>query len=133
MSSSDPFTLVRNRMAKLGLFEKDLIERFIRASGHGGQKVNKTSSCVQLSHPGLGLEVKVQDSRSRDSNRLSAREHLCQIVEDRKRTQLAARKERRERIRRQKRRPSPAARRRNVANKRRHGEKKQNRKKPTSD
>ena len=38
------------RMAKLGVEESDLVERFILGSGPGGQKVNKTASCVYIRH-----------------------------------------------------------------------------------
>ena len=34
------------RMQKCGLFEKDIEEKFVRSGGSGGQKVNKSSSCV---------------------------------------------------------------------------------------
>ncbi len=47
-------------MAAVGVFEDDLVEKFIRGTGSGGQKVNKTSSCVFLQHPPSHLEVKVQ-------------------------------------------------------------------------
>jgi peptide chain release factor len=44
------------RMAKLGLREEDLTENFIRGTGAGGQKINKTSSTVQLSHGPSGVD-----------------------------------------------------------------------------
>ena len=36
------------KMERLGIREEDLVEKFIRSSGHGGQKVNKVSTAVQL-------------------------------------------------------------------------------------
>ncbi|MCP4265970.1 MAG: peptide chain release factor-like protein, partial [Candidatus Brocadiaceae bacterium] len=38
------------RMCELNVKEKDIEEKFIRSSGPGGQKTNKTSSCVCLHH-----------------------------------------------------------------------------------
>ena len=39
---------LKKKMSRLGIKEADLVERFIRGSGPGGQKINKTSSCVQI-------------------------------------------------------------------------------------
>ena len=44
------------RMSRLGIKETDIDEHFVRSSGAGGQKVNKTSSCVVLKHHPSGLE-----------------------------------------------------------------------------
>jgi protein subunit release factor B len=71
------------RMAALGLREQDLQERFVRSSGPGGQKVNKTSSCVCLKHVPTGLEVKMQRERSQPLNRYYARKRLCEMLEQR--------------------------------------------------
>lgn len=49
---------LRERMEKLGLREQDLEERFVKGSGHGGQKINKTSSAVWLKDRKSGIEVK---------------------------------------------------------------------------
>ena len=117
-------------MAALAIFEDDLVEKFIRGTGSGGQKVNKTSSCVFLQHPSTGIEVKVQRERSREMNRFLAREELCQRLEDAEARRTLARKQAREKKRRRNRRQSKRARARNVEKKRRHGQKKQNRKRP---
>jgi peptide chain release factor len=69
------------RMAALGLREEDIEERFIRGSGAGGQKINKTSSTVQLRHVGSGLEVRCQLRRSQSLNRYYARILLCDKYE----------------------------------------------------
>lgn len=71
------------RMAALGLREEDLEETFVRSSGPGGQKVNKTSSCVVLKHTPSGLEVKMQKERSQPLNRYHARKRLCELMEER--------------------------------------------------
>jgi protein subunit release factor B len=71
------------RMAALGLREEDFEEKFVRSSGPGGQKVNKTSSCVVLRHAPSGLEVKMQKERSQPLNRYHARKRLCELMEER--------------------------------------------------
>ncbi|MFC1453431.1 peptide chain release factor family protein, partial [Verrucomicrobiota bacterium] len=61
------------RMSDLGIREENLVEKFILGSGSGGQKLNKTSSCVYLKHPDSGIEIKCQQSRRRELNRFLAR------------------------------------------------------------
>jgi protein subunit release factor B len=60
---------LQERMTKLGILDDDLIEKFILGSGSGGQKINKTNSCVYLKHSPSEIEVKCQRSRSQDMNR----------------------------------------------------------------
>jgi peptide chain release factor len=69
------------RMKKLRLREEDLEEQFIRGSGAGGQKVNKTSSTVQLRHIPSGVEIRCQRERSQVMNRHWARVELCDRIE----------------------------------------------------
>jgi protein subunit release factor B len=69
------------RMARVGLAEADIDEHFVRSSGAGGQKVNKTSSCVVLKHRPTGLEVKCQIERSQALNRYLARRILVEKLE----------------------------------------------------
>lgn len=69
------------RMEALGIFEKDIMERFIRSRGRGGQKVNKSSSCVYLKHLPTGIEVKWMTERSQALNRFLARRELVRRVE----------------------------------------------------
>jgi peptide chain release factor len=47
---------LEERMAGLGIREDDLEESFIRGTGAGGQKINKTSSTVVLRHKPSGIE-----------------------------------------------------------------------------
>jgi len=70
------------RMADCHLLENDLEEKFVRSGGKGGQKVNKTSSCVHLKHIPSGLAVKVQRSRSQGLNRYYARKQMCELLEN---------------------------------------------------
>jgi len=62
--------------------ETDIIEHFLKGSGPGGQKINKTSSAVQLKHIPTGIVVKSQDTRSRSQNRKIARRLLAERVEE---------------------------------------------------
>ncbi len=121
------------RMKRLGLQERDLVERFIRGSGPGGQKINKTSSCVQLRHLPTGIEIKCQHSRSLLANRVKARDLICDLVEQRELKRKARRRFEAEKRRRQKRQPSKGKKKINVANKRRHGIKKRLRARPGMD
>jgi peptide chain release factor len=73
---------IKKRMADLGISDNDLEEKFILASKKGGQKVQKTSSCVYLKHLPTGIEVKCQKDRLRETNRLYARRLLCDIYEE---------------------------------------------------
>jgi protein subunit release factor B len=73
---------LEQRMQKCKLLEKDIEETFVRSGGSGGQKVNKTSSCVYLKHLSTGLAVKVQKSRSQVLNRFYARRQLCELLEN---------------------------------------------------
>jgi protein subunit release factor B len=73
---------LEQRMQKCNLFEKDIEEKFVRSSGSGGQKVNKSSSCVYLKHIPSGLSVKIQESRSQGLNRYYARKRMCELLEN---------------------------------------------------
>ena len=74
---------LQRRMEACGLREQDLQETFVRSGGPGGQHVNKTSTCVVLTHVPTGLCAKVQDSRSQALNRYHARKRLCEMMEAR--------------------------------------------------
>lgn len=115
------------RMEQLGIRESDLVETFIRGSGSGGQKVNKTSSCVQLLHKPTGIEIKCQRERSQAMNRFFARRELCDRIEERIKGVKAAKEQEREKIRRQKRRRSRRQKARMLDEKKKHGDKKSQR------
>ena len=70
-----------DRMQACRLREEDLEESFVRSSGPGGQRVNKTSSCVYLLHKPTGLEVKMQRTRTQRLNRFYARRRMCELLE----------------------------------------------------
>ena len=110
-----------DRLARLGVRDADLDEQFIRGSGAGGQKINKTSSCVYLCHRPSGIEVKCQRDRSQAMNRFLARRLLCDEIERRRTGVIQAREAEIARIRRQKARRSRRQKARLVADKRLHG------------
>jgi protein subunit release factor B len=115
---------LRTFMEKLGVKESDLTEKFILGSGRGGQKINKTASCVQLLHKPSGIKIKCQRGRSRDLNRYYARKELCEQLEEIKLGVLSRRQQEAEKIRRQKRRRSRRQKERMLEGKRRQSEKK---------
>ena len=112
------------RMAALGVAEADLRESFVRSGGHGGQNVNKTSTCVLLVHEPTGLQVKCQTTRQQGLNRFIARRLLLDKIEAFRTGHVAAERARIEKIRRQKRRRSRRAKNRMLADKARQSAKK---------
>jgi protein subunit release factor B len=123
--SPDKEAQLAQRMASLGLREADLEETFVRSGGHGGQNVNKTSTCVMLLHRPSGLQVKCQATRQQGLNRFLARRLLLDKLEALRTGQVAAERARVEKIRRQKRRRSRRAKQRMLADKAHHAAKKE--------
>jgi peptide chain release factor len=121
------------RMAALGVQEADLEESFIRSGGHGGQNVNKTSTCVMLLHRPTGLQVKCQTTRQQGLNRFIARRLLLDKIERMRTGRVAEERARIEKIRRQKRRRSRRAKNRMLDDKSHHSTRKQMRARVTPD
>jgi peptide chain release factor len=117
-------TQLARRMADLGVREADIEESFVRSGGHGGQNVNKTSTCVMLLHRPTGLQVKCQETRQQGLNRFIARRLLLDKIEERQNGFVAARRAEIEKIRRQKRKRSRRAKEKMLAGKARQSEKK---------
>ena len=113
------------RMKKLGVAEKDIEETFVRSSGPGGQKVNKSSSCVFIRHIPTGLSVKYQRERSQALNRFLARRLLLDKIERMQKGLVSREQERIEKIRRQKRKRSKRAKEKMLADKHHQAGKKQ--------
>lgn len=118
-----------SRMKGLGIKEDDLVEKFILGSGSGGQKINKTSSCVYLKHLPTGIEIKCQRERSRELNRLYARRELCEKIEEILLKKKTERQKAIEKIRRQKRKRSKRAQEKILADKKHRSQIKDLRKK----
>lgn len=94
------------RLAALGVKAADVDERFIIGSGHGGQKLQKTSSCVWLRHRPSGVETRCQRERSQSANRELAWAELCAKLEERQRLVSARQTDERELVRRRSRQKS---------------------------
>lgn len=105
------------RMKALGVFEKDVIEKFIRSSGKGGQHVNKASTCVYLKHIPTGIEVKVMRERSQSLNRFFAWRLLTDKIEELIKGRESKRQQEIEKLRRQKRKRSKRAKEKMLKNK----------------
>ncbi len=115
------------RMERLGIEERDIIERFVRSGGHGGQNVNKTSTCVYLKHTPTGIEVKCQQERSQALNRFLARRILADKIENVVLGKESEEQQKREKIKRQKRKRSRRAKEKVLRIKHQTGEKKKSR------
>jgi protein subunit release factor B len=124
MITQEKWEKLYERMAAMGIREEELTENFIRGSGSGGQKINKTSSCVQLRHAPSGIEIKCQASRLQSSNRFFARRDLCEKLEEQTLGIKSQKKQEQEKIRRQKRRRSRRAKNNMLDSKHKQGEKK---------
>ncbi|MEA3328354.1 MAG: peptide chain release factor-like protein [Candidatus Omnitrophota bacterium] len=128
--SNNKKILLRAKMDRLKIRKDDIEEKFIRSSGKGGQKVNKTSSCVYLKHRPTGIEVKCQKERSQSLNRFLARRILADKIEALILGRNSEKRKRIEKIRRQKRRRSKRAKEKILKEKRKKSEKKELRRPP---
>ena len=81
---------LRARFVSLGVQPDEVEESFIRGTGAGGQKINKTSSTVRLKHRPSGVEVRCQRERNQSVNRLLAWTELADRLEERKRAAAGA-------------------------------------------
>ena len=131
--STDKLTDLGQRMAALGISENDLLEKFVRGSGAGGQKINKTNNCVFLKHLPSGVCIKCQMDRSRELNRFLARRELCDQLEAIRDGRAIAKTQAIEKMRRQKRPRSKRSKQRSVADKRQLSQKKSLRRPPSGE
>ena len=102
--TTEKLDALRERIERLEVDLALVDEQFVRASGPGGQKVNKTSSAVVLLYPPLELVVKWSRERSRALNRFLALRELVDEIEERVSPETSERLREREKIRERKRR-----------------------------
>jgi len=73
---------LEKKMADHGIRKQDIEFKFIKASGKGGQKVNKSSSAVFAKHIVTGLSVKYGKERSQHLNKFLALRLLVQKIDE---------------------------------------------------
>jgi peptide chain release factor len=123
---------LESRRIALGVRREDVIEKFVRSGGAGGQNVNKVSTAVYLKHIPTGLEVKFQQERSQALNRFLAWRLLLDKIAERITGEKSRRRQAIEKIRRQKRKRSRRAKERILEAKKFQSAKKQFRRTPAS-
>ena len=128
--SQEKKKVLEEEMRKFNVCEKDLLEKFIRASGPGGQNVNKVATCVYLKHIPSGFEVKMQKARSQALNRFLARRELVRKIKNHILGRESEEEKGRQKIRRSKQRRSRRAKKRMLEQKRLQAQKKELRAKP---
>lgn len=79
--SPEKLKALEEKMNRLGISKNDIEEKFIKAGGRGGQKVNKSNSAVFLRHRKTNISVKCQSSRSQHLNRFLALRLLVEKIE----------------------------------------------------
>lgn len=114
----------------LGILPEHVEEAFIRGSGKGGQKINKTSSCVWLRHRPSGVEVRCQAHREQSRNRVAAYKLLIDKIEEKVRGVESKFARTRFKLKKQKARRSRRAKERMLEGKHRRGEVKELRRPP---
>lgn len=133
MISPETIARITGLMKEASVFEEDLEESFILGGGPGGQKTNKTSNVVRLSHGPSGIQVRCGETRSRETNRWLARRMLAEEILERENRRRSAARELAEKIRRRKRRRSRKQKQRMLEQKHAHSEKKARRRKVSDD
>jgi peptide chain release factor len=109
---------ILEKLSALGVRADDVAEKFVRGTGPGGQKINKTSSTVWLRHAPTGIEVRCQRERSQAANRELAWAELVAKLTELRRNEARAIVTEREAERRRTRQKSRGQKRRMVETKR---------------
>ena len=130
MISFGKWASLETRLTKVGIFERDLEEHFIRSSGHGGQNVNKVNTCVYLKHLPSKIEVKCQKTRSQQDNRYFARVILAEKVEQRLLGEKSEKAKAIYKLKKQKQKRSKRAKEKMLSQKKIRAEKKESRRSP---
>ncbi len=133
MISPETIARIRELMEEASVYEDDLDESFVLGGGPGGQKTNKTSNVVRLSHEPSGLMVRCGETRSRETNRWLARRMLAETILDREHKRKSSARQAAEKIRRQKRRRSRRQKQKMLADKHAHSEIKKSRRRVDPD
>ncbi len=128
--SNEKAQALKEKMASLGIEEKDIEEKFIRSSKKGGQNVNKVATCTYIKHKPTGIAVKCQKERSQALNRFFARRILANKIESLILGKKSEVQKKREKIRRQKRKRSKRAKEKMLKDKKIQSDKKALRKPP---
>lgn len=112
----------------LKISPEDISEKHITGSGKGGQKINKTASCVLLKHLPTNTTVKCQKHREQSKNRLSAYKLLILKIEDQIKGAKSERAQKIHKLKKQKQRRSKRAKEKILDQKSRRSEIKDHRK-----
>jgi protein subunit release factor B len=118
---------IENRIKERGIRKEDVIEKFVRSSGAGGQNVNKVSTAVYLKHIPTGIQVKMQKERSQSLNRFLAWRLLLDKIESKILGEKSRKQKEIEKVRRQKRKRSKRAKEKMLRGKKLQSEKKKSR------
>jgi len=114
---------------ELKINPEDIEEHFTKGGGPGGQKINKTSSCVELTHAPTGIIVRVQKHREQSANRTSAYKLLIDKVDEKKKGDESKRAKKAFKMRKQKKRRSRRSKEKMLEEKHKKSEIKETRKK----
>ncbi len=123
----DAWQALEERLRGLGIRPQDLSEHFVRSGGHGGQNVNKVSSCVVLTHRPTGITIRCEEERSQTQNRFLARKRLAEKLEALEAARIREKRYTAEKARRQKRKRNKTSKERTLEFKRRRSEVKKSR------
>ena len=118
---------IENRIKERGIRKEDVIEKFVRSSGAGGQNVNKVSTAVYLKHIPTGIQVKMRKERSQSLNRFLAWRLLLDKIESKILGEKSRKQKEIEKVRRQKRKRSKRAKEKMLRGKKLQSEKKKSR------
>lgn len=133
MISSKKWQQLQRTMEQLHIQEKEIHEKFLLGHGRGGQKVNKSATCVCIQHAPTGITIKCQKTRSREDNRYFARRRLCEKIAFERDDAQSKAKQAIAKLRRQKKRRSRRAKQKMLNDKHQQSTRKQLRKKPETE